>query len=121
MLFQLFILIIVFSFTFGFHSSFRKTPRNVVTSSKMLSSDFGEFFIAAANVAEKSDDYVYGTVSAPDWVLPVGAFAVILTAAIPILLAPGEKALEEQRKNEEETKSGFGQGLNSGKKRSDRL
>jgi hypothetical protein len=30
-------------------------------------------------------------------VLPVFAVLAILTAAVPILLAPGEKALEEQR------------------------
>jgi len=48
----------------------------------------------------KPDDYVYGAVSAPPLVPIVGAVVVILLAGIPILLAPGEKALEEQRLNE---------------------
>jgi hypothetical protein len=62
---------------------------------------------AAAEVAEKSDSYVYGTVNAPSWVLPVGAVFAILTAAIPILLRPGEKALDQQRINEETTNTQF--------------
>ena len=58
--------------------------------------------------AVKGDpDYVYGAVSSPDWVLPVGAVAVILTAAIPILLRPGEKALDQQRENEATVGSEF--------------
>eukprot|EP00619_Florenciella_sp_RCC1007_P012584 CAMPEP_0205922988 /NCGR_PEP_ID=MMETSP1325-20131115/15399_1 /ASSEMBLY_ACC=CAM_ASM_000708 /TAXON_ID=236786 /ORGANISM="Florenciella sp., Strain RCC1007" /LENGTH=119 /DNA_ID=CAMNT_0053291109 /DNA_START=42 /DNA_END=401 /DNA_ORIENTATION=+ len=52
--------------------------------------------IAAAN-----DGYEYGAVNAPGWVLPVGALAVILTAAVPVLLSPGEEALEQQRIDEE--------------------
>jgi hypothetical protein len=38
-------------------------------------------------------------------VLPVGAAAVILTAAVPILLRPGEEALEQQRIDEDTPKS----------------
>ena len=38
------------------------------------------------SVVNQADDYVYGAVAAPDWVLPLGAILVIATAAIPILL-----------------------------------
>jgi hypothetical protein len=58
-----------------------------------------DFLVAVAEVA-KPDGYQYGAVAAPDWALPVGAFAVVLLAGIPILLAPGEKALDTQRENE---------------------
>ena len=58
-------------------------------------------------VESKPDNYVYGAVSAPDWVLPLGAFLVILTAAIPILLRPGEEALDQQRENEKITNNKF--------------
>jgi len=60
--------------------------------------------VAAANA---DPDYVYGQVNAPSWVLPVGAVAVIATAALPFFLRSGEAALEQQRINEEETGSGF--------------
>ena len=33
----------------------------------------------------------YGTVNAPGWALPAGAIFVILLAAVPALLAPGEQ------------------------------
>ena len=42
-----------------------------------------------------------GSVNAPGWVLPAGAALVILTAAVPILLQPGEEALEQQRLDED--------------------
>lgn len=58
-------------------------------------------------VTEKSSDYVYGAVAAPDFVLPLGAVLVVATAAIPFLLRPGEQALEQQRKDEEAKGTGF--------------
>ena len=63
------------------------------------------FLLSAAT--EKGADYVYGAVSAPDWALPLGAVLVILTAALPILLKPGETALDQQRENEAKTGSEF--------------
>lgn len=66
------------------------------------------FLLSAANAAtEKGADYVYGSVAAPDWALPLGAVLVILTAALPILLKPGEAALDQQRENEAQTGSEF--------------
>ena len=57
-----------------------------------------DLLIAVAEA--KPDGYTYGAVAAPDWALPLGAFLVVLLAGIPILLAPGEKALDAQRENE---------------------
>jgi hypothetical protein len=60
-------------------------------------------------VAEaKPDGYVYGAVSAPSWALPLGLVLVIATGAIPLLLSPGEKALETQRENEDTKGVKFG-------------
>ena len=58
-------------------------------------------------VTPKPEGYEYGAVSAPDWVLPVTAVLVILTAAIPFLLRPGEQALEQQRVDEATKNSQF--------------
>ena len=55
---------------------------------------------AAAVNAAKPDGYVYGSVAAPDWALPVGLVLIIATAAVPLLLTPGEKALDSQREDE---------------------
>jgi len=101
------------AFTSSFKAQTRTLNRNQLTMVDI--SHISNILIASEDI------YEYGKVAAPDWVLPVGAFAVILTAAVPAFLAPGEEALAEQRKNEEETKSGFGQGLNSAKKRRDRI
>lgn len=53
--------------------------------------DFNSIIVTAIEVAEKADDYQYGAVAAPSWALPLGAVLVIATAAIPVLLKPGEE------------------------------
>lgn len=53
--------------------------------------DFNSVLLTAVEVAEKADDYQYGAVAAPSWALPLGAVLVIFTAAIPVLLKPGEE------------------------------
>lgn len=58
-------------------------------------------------VETKPEGYVYGAVESPPFVLPLAAALAILTAAIPFLLRPGEKALEQQRIDEETTNSQF--------------
>mmetsp|Transcript_18605 Transcript_18605/g.44119 ORF Transcript_18605/g.44119 Transcript_18605/m.44119 type:complete len:141 (+) Transcript_18605:83-505(+) len=66
-----------------------------------------------AAVAE-SDDYEYGAVDAPIGIAwAAGAFA-ILTAAVPVFLQSGEKALEQQRIDE---KGSFGTSKDILKKR----
>lgn len=61
-----------------------------------------------AVVEAKPDGYVYGAVAAPDFALPLGLVLIIGTAAIPLLLNPGEKALEQQRLDEETRGVKFG-------------
>uniref|UniRef100_A0A7S0ANN8 Uncharacterized protein n=1 Tax=Minutocellus polymorphus TaxID=265543 RepID=A0A7S0ANN8_9STRA len=52
-----------------------------------------------AAVAE-SDDYEYGAVDAPIGLAWAAGVFAILTAAVPVLLQSGEKALEQQRLDE---------------------
>ena len=69
-------------------------------------STFTNLMIGSAN----EEGVVYGSVNAPSWALPVGAFVVILTAALPAFLAGGEKALEQQRIDEQSKGNEFGSG-----------
>lgn len=59
----------------------------------MAAIDFNSVMITAIEAIEKADDYKYGAVAAPDWALPLGAVLIIFTAAIPVLLKPGEEVL----------------------------
>ena len=82
------------------------------SSSKMVSVPESADFLQSSSqflsvVTPKPEGYVYGAVAAPDWVLPVTAVLVILTAAIPFLLRPGEQALEQQRVDEASKNSQF--------------
>lgn len=52
-----------------------------------------------AAVAE-SDDYEYGAVDAPIGIAWAAGVFAIITAAVPVLLQSGEKALEQQRIDE---------------------
>ena len=38
---------------------------------------------------------------APGWVAPVGALAAVLTALLPVLLAPGDEAFRVQQGDED--------------------
>ena len=58
--------------------------------------DFNSIIVTAIEVAEKADDYQYGAVAAPSWALPLGAVLVIATAAIPVLLKPGEEVFYDK-------------------------
>mmetsp|Transcript_13773 Transcript_13773/g.28438 ORF Transcript_13773/g.28438 Transcript_13773/m.28438 type:complete len:144 (-) Transcript_13773:466-897(-) len=56
--------------------------------------------VYAAVDALEDDSYEYGKVDAPIGLALGGGILAILTAAVPVLLAPGEEALEEMRENE---------------------
>uniref|UniRef100_A0A7S2SMI4 Photosystem I reaction center subunit VIII n=1 Tax=Rhizochromulina marina TaxID=1034831 RepID=A0A7S2SMI4_9STRA len=58
--------------------------------------------ILGAPLALAEEGIKYGSVQAPSWVLPVGALFTIITAAVPILLRPGEEALDKMREQEED-------------------
>ena len=53
-----------------------------------------------AAVAAESDDYEYGAVDAPIGIAWAAGVFAIITAAVPVLLQSGEKALEQQRIDE---------------------
>lgn len=62
-----------------------------------------DFLTAATLIAEIVDadgERAYGAVDAPTWVLPVLAIATISTSLLPLLLSPGEEALNNMRENE---------------------
>ena len=92
------------------YGSYRRTFLKKSTHSQLgmlpLSDSTLSTLVTAIEEA-KPDDYVYGAVNAPNFVLPLAAFGVIALAAIPFLLAPGEEALEQQRRDEEEKGAAF--------------
>ena len=92
-------------------NSFLMTQRMITGHTKfsiaMLPQTFDSAALLTAVAEAKPDDYIYGAVAAPSWALPLGAVLAILTAAIPILLRPGEKALDQQRIDEETTNNTF--------------
>jgi len=61
-----------------------------------------------AEIVDADGERAYGAVDAPGWVAPVGGIAVILTALLPVLLAPGDEAFRRQQSDEEKVKSQFG-------------
>ena len=50
-----------------------------------------------AEIVDENGERVYGAVEAPGWVVPVGGLLAILTALLPVLLAPGDEAFRRQR------------------------
>jgi hypothetical protein len=46
--------------------------------------DLNSFFLSVSTAVAKPDNYEYGAVSAPGWVLPVGAVLVILTGTLSV-------------------------------------
>lgn len=75
--------------------------------------------LLAEIVDEETGERIYGAVDAPPWVLPVGAFLAIGTSLLPVLLAPGEEALIQQRKDEAKFMEKTGQGQLFGALRGD--
>jgi len=72
-------------------------------SARMLSPADFDFAATASLIAEIVDqegERIYGAVEAPGWVLPVGGGLAVLTALLPVLLAPGDEALQRQRDDE---------------------
>ena len=67
----------------------------VMASIDMVPDTFSPLLIAAS-------DGFYGTVDAPGWVLPLGGLLAVATALLPVLLRPGEEALDSMRENEKE-------------------
>ncbi|TFJ80522.1 hypothetical protein NSK_008263 [Nannochloropsis salina CCMP1776] len=84
-------------------ASSHRAPRT--TSLKAAS-----FSDVCLSVAAAADEYEYGAVAAPGWVLPVGALLTLgLAVAIPLALRPGTEAFEEERDRLEEMRRQRGQ------------
>jgi len=79
-------------------------PRATVPSAMLLDLPFN----LLAEVVDGSGERVYGAVDAPDWVIPVGGLLAILTALLPVLLAPGEEAFTRQQGDEQKVANQFG-------------
>jgi len=60
-----------------------------------------------AEIVDASGERAYGAVDAPGWVAPVAGVGAIITALLPVLLAPGEEAFTRQQKDEDQVKGRF--------------
>jgi len=67
-------------------------------------------FSLIAELVDADGERIYGAVDAPSWVAPVAGIAAIGTALLPVLLAPGEQAFNQQQGIEEEVAQNFGKG-----------
>lgn len=65
-----------------------------------LSADLLSTATLLAEIIDETGERIYGAVDAPGWVAPVGGVTVILTALLPVLLAPGEQAFSRQQGDE---------------------
>ena len=72
-------------------SSAFNVPKTRAFMKPLNTLNFDSLIVAAVEVLDKADNYEYGAVAAPSWALPLGAVLVIFTAAIPVLLKPGEE------------------------------
>ena len=95
--------------------SFLRLIKRPSSSLKMLDiGSISDLVLAGGSTTE--DGIVYGSVNAPNFVPFVGAFFVIILAGLPALLTSGEKALEQQRLDEESKGNVFGSGDSVSKK-----
>ena len=60
-----------------------------------------------AEIVDASGERAYGAVDAPGWVAPVAGVGAIITALLPVLLAPGEEAFTRQQQYEDQVKGRF--------------
>lgn len=79
------------------HAS-KSWPSNVAAAATaaLLSSNL----LPLVSFAAEAEEYEYGAVDAPIGLAVGAGILAILTAAVPILLRPGEKALDEMRERE---------------------
>jgi hypothetical protein len=69
------------------------------TAAALLASNLLLFPLVSL-AAETAEEYEYGAVDAPIGLAIGAGILAILTAAVPVLLRPGEKALDEMRERE---------------------
>jgi hypothetical protein len=89
----------------------RATVSKPVLSARIAASAFAATLMPAVAFAEEiSQEIDYGTVSAPDFILPLGAGLAILTALLPIALQSGDNAAREMQERDSES---FGKTMDS--------
>lgn len=97
------------------------TTGNDVSTPKAVASTAVALAALAASplaaLAEDAEEYEYGAVNAPPGIALIGGVLAILTAALPVLLQGGEKALEQQRIDEASRGGTFGKNADILKKR----
>lgn len=76
------------------------TPTGVTTAAATAAGVFATLAASPLAAVAESDDYEYGAVDAPIGIAWAAGVFAILTAAVPVLLQSGEKALEQQRIDE---------------------
>lgn len=59
--------------------------------------------IASIPMAALAEDYEYGAVAAPGWVLPLGAVLAIATALLPLVLRAGDDAQREMAERDSDS------------------
>ena len=74
-------------------------------------------FQLLSELVDADGERIYGAVDAPGWVAPLGGILLIGSALLPVLLAPGEEAFNQQRGDEETVSSQFGRGRGNTPKR----
>eukprot|EP00527_Entomoneis_sp_CCMP2396_P004482 CAMPEP_0198146502 /NCGR_PEP_ID=MMETSP1443-20131203/29617_1 /TAXON_ID=186043 /ORGANISM="Entomoneis sp., Strain CCMP2396" /LENGTH=149 /DNA_ID=CAMNT_0043810489 /DNA_START=88 /DNA_END=537 /DNA_ORIENTATION=- len=83
--------------------------QQLTAAAVVLAANIPSQVLAAATDAIE-DDYEYGAVDAPIGIAVAGGVLAILTAAVPILLKPGEEALDQMRADETSKGLTFGKG-----------
>lgn len=74
-------------------------------------------FQLLSELVDAEGERIYGAVDAPGWVAPLGGILLIGSALLPIVLAPGEEAFNQQRGDEEAVQTQFGRGRGATPKR----
>lgn len=75
-------------------------PAAAATAAATAAGVFATLAASPLAAVAESDDYEYGAVDAPIGIAWAAGVFAILTAAVPVLLQSGEKALEQQRIDE---------------------
>mmetsp|Transcript_15372 Transcript_15372/g.47716 ORF Transcript_15372/g.47716 Transcript_15372/m.47716 type:complete len:113 (-) Transcript_15372:60-398(-) len=89
----------------GAASGLSPLARSATAPTRCAAPFAGAAALLAPTIAAAADSYEYGAVSAPDWVLPAGAFLSIATAGIGFALQSGDDA---SREIFEDSKDSFG-------------
>ncbi|KAL3762167.1 hypothetical protein ACHAWU_000631 [Discostella pseudostelligera] len=85
------------------HATSPNSPNNFIGATIATATVLSTSPLAAIAEQAADDEYVYGAVNAPGGIGLAAVLGVlaILTAAVPVILAPGEDAFNEMKKKDE--------------------